>query len=103
MLSSYLQNGAAAKNKCYFSTTSPSPTTGLPIRLFDLTTQDGSLERRSYVITEKNQFCLSTTGANIFGQKGMGTPKILVVSVQNLEDPEAINLRTVCQANLEMS
>jgi hypothetical protein len=77
--------------------------TDLPIRLFDLTTQDGSLERGSYVITEKNQFCMSTTGANIFGQKGMGTPKILVVSVQKLEDSQAINLRTVAQHILSLT
>ena len=61
----------------------------MPIRLCDKKTADGSFERRSYVGIGNNQCFISTTGANMFGQKGMGTPKILTITV--------INLRTLNQ------
>ena len=77
--------------------------TDLPVRLFDKATEDGSLERKSYVIIDKNQFFMSTTGANIFHQKGMGTPKILSVAVINLKEPESINIQTVAQHILSLT
>jgi ADP-ribosylglycohydrolase len=77
--------------------------TNLPVRLFDKATEDGSLERKSYVIIDKNQFFMSTTGANIFHQKGMGTPKILSVVVINLKEPESINIQTVAQHILSLT
>lgn len=77
--------------------------THMPIRLFDKTTEDGSLERSSYVIIGNNQFFISTTGANVYGQKGMGTPKILAVTIVNLESPEPINLQAVAQHILSLT
>jgi hypothetical protein len=74
-----------------------------PIRLFDLNTDDGSIQRKSYVITGTDQFYISTTGANIFNQKGMGTPKILVVNVKNLQPIETMNLTTIAQHILSLT
>jgi len=77
--------------------------TMLPIRLFDKNTEDGSMERGSYIITGDNQFFISTTGANMFNQRGMGTPKILTITVYSLEGTEKINLKTVAQHILSLT
>jgi len=77
--------------------------TDMPIRLFDKETDDGSIERRSYVDIGNNQFFMSTTGANIFYQKGMGTPKILTVSVTKLKDPESVDIQSVAQHILSLT
>lgn len=77
--------------------------TSMPVRLFDKAAPDASIERRTYVITGENQFFMSTTGSNIFQQKGMGTPKIIQVTVRNLQKPDQINLHTVAQHILSLT
>ncbi len=74
-----------------------------PIRLFDLSTGDGSMERKAYVITGKNQFYMCTTGNNIFQQKGMGTPRILAVTVESFQENDPTTIQAVAQHILSLT
>lgn len=65
-----------------------------PIRLFDKTSSDGSIERGTYVVTSENSFWIATTGQNELNQKGMGTPKIFEVTVFS---KEGVDLRSIAQ------
>jgi len=53
-----------------------------PFRAFDLSTDDGSFRRRSYVYLDKRQYLLSTTGVSDIAKHGIGTPKLLHISIQ---------------------
>lgn len=74
----------------------------LPIRLFDKASLDGSMERGSYVLISKNQFWLSTTGHNVYGQKGLGTPRILAVTVYPAPKTD-IGLKAIAQHILSLT
>jgi hypothetical protein len=76
--------------------------THLPIRLFDRATPDGSIERGSYVLISDNQFWLSTTGHNIYNQKGLGTPRILNVTVYPPPETDT-GLKTIAQHILSLT
>ena len=65
-----------------------------PIRLFDKSNSDGSIERGTYVVISENSFWIATTGQNELNQKGMGTPKIFEVTVFS---KEGVDLRSIAQ------
>ena len=65
-----------------------------PIRLFDKSSSDGSIERGTYVVISENSFWIATTGQNKLNQKGMGTPKIFEVTVYS---KEGVDLRSIAQ------
>jgi argonaute-like protein implicated in RNA metabolism and viral defense len=77
--------------------------TTFPIRLFDLSTEDGSMQRRSYVVIDEKQFYMCTTGVNTLNQRGMGTPKILAVTVNTFQDKEPVSLQTIAQHILSLT
>jgi argonaute-like protein implicated in RNA metabolism and viral defense len=65
-----------------------------PIRLFDKSNSDGSIERGTYVAISDNRFWIATTGQNELNQKGMGTPKIFEVTVFS---KEGVDLKSIAQ------
>ena len=65
-----------------------------PIRLFDKSSSDGSIERGTYVVISENSFWIATTGQNELNQKGMGTPKIFEVTIFS---KEGVDLRSIAQ------
>lgn len=68
-----------------------------PIRLYDLDNPEGALSRGNYVITGDDQFLMSTTGPNVVGQKGMGTPQIIQVNVQCMPDEKILDLSNIAE------
>ncbi|MBW1793314.1 MAG: hypothetical protein JRF30_03020 [Deltaproteobacteria bacterium] len=74
-----------------------------PVRLFDESTPDGSFPRGDYVILNDNQFLLATTGANMFKEKGMGTPRILNVTTSFLPEKEEVDLQPIAQHILSLT
>lgn len=55
--------------------------TSHPFRAFDLSTNDGSFPRRSYIYLGGNEYLLSTTGfSDISSRQGIGTPKLLHIN-----------------------
>lgn len=78
--------------------------TRTPVRLYDSRPDgDGSLARGSYVVTAPNQFYISTTGANLLGQKALGTPQPLEVSVRRISAEDELDLRTYAQHILSLT
>lgn len=78
--------------------------THTPVRMFDESLEgDGSLPRGSYVIAGPNQFYISTTGWNIFGQTAMGTPTLLDVSVNRFQSREPLDLKIYAQHILSLT
>lgn len=71
-----------------------------PIRLFDKTTPDGSIERGTYIVTSKNRFWLATTGQNQLNQRGMGTPKIFEITVYS---EKGVDLKNIAQHILNLT
>lgn len=78
--------------------------TRTPIRLYDSRSDgDGSLSRGSYIITGPNQFYISTTGSNAMGQKALGTPQPLEVTVRRVNARDELDIRTYAQHILSLT
>lgn len=52
-----------------------------PVRLYDLSREDGQIGRATYLRDGVTRLYLATTGANAYGQRGMGTPIPLELTV----------------------
>ncbi len=52
-----------------------------PLRLYNLDRDDGRIDRGAYLVHDPMRVYLATTGANIHGQTGMGTPIPLELTV----------------------
>ena len=75
-----------------------------PVRLYDSRPDgDGSLARGTYVVTGPNQFYISTTGFNALGQRAIGTPQPLEVTVRRVNSKDALDLRTYAQHILSLT
>jgi len=75
-----------------------------PIRLYDLSPiGDGSIGRGKYIITARNRLYLATTGDNALSQKGMGTPKVLEVTVSPYPKERYIDLKLTAQHILSLT
>jgi Piwi domain len=64
---------------------------------------DGSLKRAMYVATSPNQFYISTTGFNDLGQKALGTPRALEVTVHTMNFRGDLDLRQYAQHILSLT
>lgn len=64
---------------------------------------DGSLPRGKYVITAPNRFWIATTGRNDLGQKGMGTPRPLEVTVNRIHSKGDLDVRPYAQHMLSLT
>jgi predicted HTH transcriptional regulator len=74
------------------------------VRAYDIKPEgDGSLARGTYVVTRPNQFWIATTGANIFGEKVRGTPRILEINVNRLNARTPLDLRIYAQHILSLT
>ncbi len=74
------------------------------IRLYDRSPKgDGSLTRGGYVVLAPNRFVISTTGRNEFGQRGMGTPKPLDVTVNRRHSKEDLDVKLYAQHVLSLT
>lgn len=51
------------------------------LRLYDLSESSGKVSRATYLYSDPSRCYLATTGSNIFGQRGMGTPVPLELTV----------------------
>lgn len=74
------------------------------LRLFDLTSgSDGRVRRATYLRDGTNRLYMATTGANVFGQQGMGTPIPLELNVW--ADPPSVlpDLRVIGQQILSLT
>src|SRR5207302_767351 len=75
-----------------------------PIRLYDSRAEgDGSLKRGAYVVTSANQFYISTTGFNELGQRALGTPQALEVTVRRVNSKGQLDLRKYAQHVLSLT
>jgi len=45
-----------------------------PVRLYDISEEGGQISRATYVCNDDGRLYLTTTGSNIYNQRGMGTP-----------------------------
>jgi predicted HTH transcriptional regulator len=78
--------------------------THTPVRLYDSRADgDGSLARGSYVITSPNQFYISTTGFNPLGQKALGTPMAIEVTVHRINAKGDLDLHNYAQHTLSLT
>jgi predicted HTH transcriptional regulator len=74
------------------------------LRLYDARSDgDGSLKRGAYVISSGNQFYISTTGYNEIGQKALGTPQALEVTVHRVNSRGHLDLRSYAQHVLSLT
>lgn len=74
------------------------------VRLYDRTpTGDGSLRRGAYVLTGPNRFFIATTGQNEFGQKGVGTPRPLEITVNRVQSKNPLDARVYAQHLLSLT
>jgi predicted HTH transcriptional regulator len=74
------------------------------IRLYDVSPiGDGSIGRGKYVITARNRLYVATTGDNPLSQKGMGTPKVLEVTVSPYPKERYIDLKLAAQHILSLT
>ena len=74
------------------------------VRLYDKKADgDGSLRRGSYVLTAPNRFFIATTGQNDFGQRGMGTPRPLDVSVNRISANGELDMKFYAQHLLSLT
>lgn len=74
------------------------------LRLFNLTEgSDGSVSRATYLLDEPGRIYLATTGKNIFGTKGMGTPVPLELTVWTDPKTELLPLSDVAQQVLSLT
>lgn len=75
-----------------------------PVRLYDESPEgDGTLERGKYVLVAPNRFLIATTGQNDFGQKGLGTPRPLEVTVNRVRAKGKLDLRVYAQHILSLT
>lgn len=72
-------------------------------RLFDLADEGGFISRGTYVKFSDNQFLISTTGRNAFGQKGLGTPKILHIINHILPEDTSVDLGNIAKHILNLT
>ncbi|MBI3301649.1 MAG: hypothetical protein HYZ72_06180 [Deltaproteobacteria bacterium] len=74
------------------------------VRLYDSQADgDGSLKRGMYVITAPNQFYISTTGFNDLGQRALGTPQALEVTIHTVNSRGDLDLRKYAQHILSLT
>ncbi len=74
------------------------------VRLYDSRADgDGSLKRGMYVVTSPNQFYISTTGFNDLGQRALGTPQALEVTVHTVNSRGHLDLRNYAQHILSLT
>jgi argonaute-like protein implicated in RNA metabolism and viral defense len=59
-----------------------------PLRLYDLSENDGQISRATYLCNDEGRLYITTTGSNIYNQRGMGTPIPLELTVWS-EPPDA--------------
>lgn len=75
-----------------------------PLRLYDSKPEgDGSLHRGAYVITAPNRFYISTTGSNELGQRSLGTPQALEITVHRVNTRGPLDLRIYAQHILSLT
>jgi len=74
------------------------------VRLYDSNPEgDGSLRRGMYATSSRNQFYISTTGFNPIGQRALGTPQVLKVTVHRINASGPLDLRNYAQHVLSLT
>lgn len=74
-----------------------------PVRLYNMNSDDGSINRATYLIDEPSRIYLATTGKNIFNAKGMGTPIPLELTVWADPIEAKPSLKTIAQQILSLT
>jgi predicted HTH transcriptional regulator len=74
------------------------------MRLYDGRAEgDGTLKRGRYVVLGPRHFAMSTTGQNEYGERGIGTPRVLEVEVENWGSQAPLDLRVYAQHILSLT
>jgi hypothetical protein len=73
------------------------------LRLYDLSESSGQISRATYLYADLSRVYLATTGSNVFGQKGIGTPVPLELTVWADPADAAPSHQDLCQQILSLT